>query len=589
MFINEVEINPNYIQTVVDKINSFLEKKGYRQRFKKNIRDGNYHNARYYQVFFDWDSGRLVSDEEEKEIEQFLKRIQNKIYKDMNILMVFNVLPSSITINFRNWYFKRMKPPKYLYHSTRSLDSVKEILKNGLIPKETDFKKWSKSLAYPKLIFFETEPSRHRWGQYVFKIDTEKLPDHKFYTDINLDARGEGIVGGRDMYSMVTNKSIPSDKIELLNKEHVSQFLDEGLNLKSRASEQEKQREEYIRNILKKDLKDITESDLSFVVVNSNIRTNPFYKEFLTLMYDKIKNYFRNEGIEVVDKTISTSDYPGLLFLGNEYHGEFMMWYINGKFLISYKGSRFYTYSGKQLIDTVIASLKPKNKIKKNIKESLNLKSRANDNLKQKANYIKQKGINDETRDLFMKDFEVNKDLYSVMDERTMLEIEYYVKNYKEMILRIIPIDSEGNIQHDLLRDIMYEENISLNKMMDLIDAREQLWMKERRDELKWEVEYLLDEEFNEVPTFQEFYQLFKSLDRDYTYSENEVRNVFLSLTTNPNQLSLFENEKQYKLIYAPTGQIIIKGHYRLCNWKLSELKKTKPTSEVSKYKIVRL
>jgi hypothetical protein len=251
MQINEVEFNPNYIQTIVDEIDEFLREFGFRSN-DRNIRGGRYDN--FYQIFFDWNSTKIISGNEENEITLKLKKLQRKLLKDMNILMVFHINPLALTINFKNWFFKRIKPPKYIYHSTDSLEKVKSILKFGLIPKSSEeSERWkTMSLAFPELIFFETEPNRNRWGMYVFKIDTDELKDYKFYTDINLDARNQGFIGDLKLMALVTNKSIPPDKIELLDKNHVMQFIGENkLNLKSRAKQSEEDAINYWSDIIR--------------------------------------------------------------------------------------------------------------------------------------------------------------------------------------------------------------------------------------------------------------------------------------------------------------------------------------------------
>jgi hypothetical protein len=251
MQINEVEFNPNYIQTIVDEIDEFLREFGFRSN-DRNIRGGRYDN--FYQIFFDWNSTKIISGNEENEITLKLKKLQRKLLKDMNILMVFHINPLALTINFKNWFFKRIKPPKYIYHSTDSLEKVKSILKFGLIPKSSEeSERWkTMSLAFPELIFFETEPNRNRWGMYVFKIDTDELKDYKFYTDINLDARNQGFIGDSKLRALVTNKSIPPDKIELLDKNHVMQFIGENkLNLKSRAKQSDEDAINYWSDIIR--------------------------------------------------------------------------------------------------------------------------------------------------------------------------------------------------------------------------------------------------------------------------------------------------------------------------------------------------
>jgi hypothetical protein len=445
MQINEVEFNSNYIQDIVDEIDEIVRKYGFSNKYQRDIRGGIY--DKFYEIFFDWYSTKILSDEENNEITLKLKKIQKKLLKDMNILMVFNVAYQSVTVKFRNWFFKRIKPPKYLYHATDSLDKVKLILKIGLIPKSSeDSKRWkSMSLAFPELIFFETEPNRNRWGQYIFKIDTDELKDYKFYTDINLDARNQGFIGGSELRAIVTNKSIPPNKIELMDKKHISKLID----------------------------------------VNES---------------------------------------------------------------------------------------------------KLNLKSK--DNTKDKIDFLKQRGINNQTREFFMKDGEIDKSILPHLDNDMLKEINNYIKKFNE-IIKLIPFESDGTLQSDLLRDIKDEYNINDKDLIYYINVAKENFQKEREKELKSDIEFVLDE-FSETPSFTDFFDMFLKLtDPYYDYSKEEVKKMFLKLTTNPNQLSLFETEKLWKLIYYPTKEIIIKGHYSLCKWKLNELKKSVPTNKIGNYKII--
>jgi hypothetical protein len=176
------------------------------------------------------------------------------------------------------------------------------------------------------------------------------------------------------------------------------------LNLKSRVDIIKKEREEKIDDILKKPLEEINGDDLRLLTLSlQNISPGELGAggadfSLILKFYDKVKTYFNNLGIEVIDK--SYSKYPGLLFVGNEKSDETMTWLINGKMLIKYKEWNHDFFNMKNFIKTMIASYKPEintisNRINllpyKNIKENkLNLKSRANVIKKEKEEYVKE-------------------------------------------------------------------------------------------------------------------------------------------------------------------------------------------------------
>jgi hypothetical protein len=396
MFLSEGQFNPNYLQKIVDHIDEFLKERGFRQRFKKNIRGGRYDN--FHQIFFDWDG---YTDEREL-INKFLKKIQKKLYKDMRIFMAFYNKGASVSINFRNWYFKRVLPPKYLYHSTDSLENVKSILKNGIVAKDT-WERWSHSLAYPELVFFESEPN-NRWGKYTFKIDTEKLKDYKFYTDINLDAKGEGFAGGKHSY--ITNKSIDPSNIELMDSKRLEFFLKE----------------------------------------------------------------------TVRDK----------------------------------------------------------------------LKSKVNSIIKQKVNFLIEKGITDETRELFMKSIHKDNEIYNLVPTNLKQEIDNYVTKFINEITNEIDLLYNGKIDYISLKTLMEKYSIEHDDMYFLVERKMVNYYKEREKDLIDDIKFVVDEEFNgEIPdlTFSEIYRIFLDYQPMHDYSKEEVRKMFAKLFNDPKQLKLFEKK----------------------------------------------
>ena len=80
---------------------------------------------------------------------------------------------------------KRVKVPRYLYHTTDAYD-YDEILDKGLIPTLSLGRgkpdQWH-SHQYPPRIFLTLHPEEIRYRQLIFKIDTTKVKGAKFHRD----------------------------------------------------------------------------------------------------------------------------------------------------------------------------------------------------------------------------------------------------------------------------------------------------------------------------------------------------------------------------------------------------------------------
>ena len=110
-------------------------------------------------------------------------------------------------------------------------------------------------------------------------------------------------------------------------------------------------------------------------------------------------------------------------------------------------------------------------------------------------------------------------------------------------------IDSKtGNISNENLYDIANEFDIDIesDEFMNMYTSVSEEVGKNFRREFDQDMEWVRDEFFDgEYPKyFEEFYDEFKNHHFDNYYSREEVKNKFEYLTTDPNQLSLFEGLK---------------------------------------------
>jgi hypothetical protein len=111
---------------------------------------------------------------------------------------------------------QRIKPPKYVYHSTKE-KNIDDILLNGLIPKSGN--QWNIELEYKPAIF-ATRNINHTWKHFgnnvLLQIDTENL-DNKWYIDLNLNDYNYPNDPDKDF--IMTYEPIPKENIRLLSNE----------------------------------------------------------------------------------------------------------------------------------------------------------------------------------------------------------------------------------------------------------------------------------------------------------------------------------------------------------------------------------
>lgn len=143
-----------------------------------------------------------------------INKILNSLKKDFiryNIYLSYD--PNSYggddykyRIYLKDLYSRRIKPPRYVYHSTKK-ESVNSILKNGLEPRSSTNHNLP-AVEHPELIFASTGKDINVWNDVILQIDTKGLPN-KWWEDLNFED-GSGYI--------FTNEPIPPSHIRKTNK-----------------------------------------------------------------------------------------------------------------------------------------------------------------------------------------------------------------------------------------------------------------------------------------------------------------------------------------------------------------------------------
>jgi predicted DNA-binding protein len=159
--------------------------------------------------------------------------------------------------------------------------------------------------------------------------------------------------------------------------------------LKSKVSNIQNQLIDYSKEILDKDLLDLSENDLSVLSTNENTRD---------LFYDKIIIFFKDKGFEFKKFALNPKYYGLILRNGNEkYNNKLMFWLINGKFMIRFDNDgTFNSYRVKHFIRIILNSLTNFNdNTIKTVSESIRdkLKSKVNEINQQKIEFIENNKI----------------------------------------------------------------------------------------------------------------------------------------------------------------------------------------------------
>lgn len=162
-------------------------------------------------------------------LENDLNKINNflnkytKIFEKNELLLTYNfrktthigdLIRYDYEITIKSDKLQRIKPPKYVYHSTKQ-QNVNDILLNGLIPKSG--KHWNSELEYKPAVFATTNIN-HTWNYFgnsvLLQIDTENL-DNKWYVDLNLNKYNHPKEKDNDF--IMTYEPIPAKFIKIID------------------------------------------------------------------------------------------------------------------------------------------------------------------------------------------------------------------------------------------------------------------------------------------------------------------------------------------------------------------------------------
>jgi predicted DNA-binding protein len=242
--------------------------------------------------------------------------------------------------------------------------------------------------------------------------------------------------------------------------------------LKSKVSNIQNQLIDYSKEILDKDLLDLSENDLSVLSTNENTRD---------LFYDKIIIFFKDKGFEFKKFALNPKYYGLILRNGNEkYNNKLMFWLINGKFMIRFDNDgTFNSYSVKHFIRIILNSLTNINdNTIKTVSESIRdkLKSKVNEINQQKIEFIENNKITPDnfqiiidkygkTNDTVIRVYEIDDLVFNKLSDNKKEEITklrnkllyhqqrifYYLNLLKEIVSKKGLL--KDNIEIDLIED----------------------------------------------------------------------------------------------------------------------------------------
>lgn len=221
--------NPKLMNFYLDDTLSKIEKWCKRNSFGYELKITNNIDEKYLIAKFRLDdekkSSRLLFDDDKKRA-QYQNFFEIKTKKFLNSLKG-NLLNHNIILSYeisiewwnifilriylKNIKIERIKPDKYLYHSSEKKfrDS---IMKHGLIPKYAG--NWTGYLEYPPAVFAINgvdSKGNNYWRESldIWEIDTTNLPN-QWWSDLNL---------GSDKGHIMTFDSIPPKYLTLFRKE----------------------------------------------------------------------------------------------------------------------------------------------------------------------------------------------------------------------------------------------------------------------------------------------------------------------------------------------------------------------------------
>ena len=141
-------------------------------------------------------------------------------------------------------------------------------------------------------------------------------------------------------------------------------------------------------------------------------------------------------------------------------------------------------------------------------------------------------------------------ELRTIINQRVMKLVENHLNDVKSLEDRLYYfMGADGEIDHNDLLDVASETGINPDDetfIMALAGARARK-KQEKNDELKSDIQYVIASEFGgDAPaSFGDFYAVFDGQHFDQQYDKADVFKLYKSMTTDPNQLALFENKEE--------------------------------------------
>lgn len=152
-----------------------------------------------------------------KQILDIIKKWKSKLLRQY-IILTFNLdngggiqERAMLTFAYKDLYRERVKPRRYVYHTTHYLNRD-SILEKGLIPKpHSESEKWKKvsDLEYPPAIFAVNGTNTWEDGD-IWQIDTS-LIKNMWYEDLNIASKNK----------IMTFEPIPKEAIKLIDKTQI--------------------------------------------------------------------------------------------------------------------------------------------------------------------------------------------------------------------------------------------------------------------------------------------------------------------------------------------------------------------------------
>ena len=141
-------------------------------------------------------------------------------------------------------------------------------------------------------------------------------------------------------------------------------------------------------------------------------------------------------------------------------------------------------------------------------------------------------------------------ELRTIINQRVMKLVENHLNDVKSLEDRLYYfMGADGEIDHNDLLDVASETGLNPDDetfIMALAGARARK-KQEKNDELKSDIQYVIASEFGgDAPaSFGDFYAVFDGQHFDQQYDKADVFKLYKSMTTDPNQLALFENKEE--------------------------------------------